>query len=543
MNRMNKRTFTWIMLLMGLSIAGIILVQIIWITNAIGVKNNLFDRSVNEALSHAVQRLEDRQNFQYMTHFGDIDSLDRFPQDVPPPPRQMRIIRDKRNPVNTRFEFKTDSGKTRTKTFTFSGNERKQFRTETIVVADRDTIVTDARSFFRMNQQHLDTLNSILDSLHVGSPGLHQRLDLKRSNLRNFTHRIFSEMNMVEQHELPLPELAAVVRAELADKDIPIPFELAVSEDDTIRELSAAADSLSLLHSQHAVRLYPHAVFNRDRKLHVYFPGQGRFIYRSVAWLLTASLLFSLIILLTFTLSILFMLRQKKISEMKTDFINNMTHEFKTPIATISVAADSILNGKVIGQPGRIQYYVEMIKKENIRMNRQVEDILTIARLDKKEFEFNWEAVNVHRLIEEVSESISLQIDRRGGTLVIKPDALNPVVTSDRLHGANLIYNLLDNANKYSEDCPQIEIVTRNVPKGLMISVSDKGIGMSKAVQSRIFERFYRQPSGNIHNVKGFGLGLSYVRAVLEANKGSIRVSSEVGKGSRFEVFLPFVRE
>ncbi len=228
---------------------------------------------------------------------------------------------------------------------------------------------------------------------------------------------------------------------------------------------------------------------------------------------------------------------------MKSDFINNMTHEFKTPIATISVAADSITNQKIIENPERIRYFVGMIKKENTRMNRQVEDILTIARLDKKDFEFKWEAVNLHEVIEAAIQSIVLQVEKKGGIIISDFSAINPVATSDSCHFANLIYNLLDNANKYSDKVPEIKISTRNSDNGVLIQLEDNGIGMTKAVQSRIFERFYRQTSGNIHNVKGFGLGLSYVKAVLEANRGSITVQSEPGKGSRFDVFIPFVRE
>jgi two-component system phosphate regulon sensor histidine kinase PhoR len=249
-----------------------------------------------------------------------------------------------------------------------------------------------------------------------------------------------------------------------------------------------------------------------------------------------------LFILATFALSIFYILRQKKISEMKNDFINNMTHEFKTPIATISVATDSFANEKVINNPERIRYFSGMIKKENERMNLQVEDILTIARLDKKDFEFNWETTNIHDLIEDTIEGIILQLEKRKGKIETKLNAANSIVTTDKKHIKNVIYNLLDNAIKYSVNPPEIKITTLNKSKGVVLVVEDNGIGMSKNVQAKIFEKFYRQPSGNVHNVKGFGLGLSYVKAVVEANHGTISVQSEPGKGSRFEVFLPFVR-
>jgi len=539
---MNRKTFTFIMVLMGLSIAGIILVQIVWINNAIGVKNDLFDRSVNEALTQAVQRLEDRRNFRIFTQVDDKDSLVWVQKGVPPPPpRQFGQHPDKKFPRDFEFEIQTDSAGNLQHTYTFSDDTGRQVHAKTVVV--RDTNLNGSTRFFNSSISKLDSLEQALDSMKYLSPGLHKRIEMRAQNLQNFTHRVISEITQVDHIELPLPEIVGLVRRELVDKDIPIDFDLGISNNDTLAEFSQDADSLALVNTSYVVRLYPHAIFDRNTKLHLYFPAQGRFIYKSVIWLLVASLVFSLIILLTFTLSILFMLKQKKISEMKTDFINNMTHEFKTPIATISLAADSIINEKVIRQPERIGYFVEMIKKENVRMNRQVEDILTIARLDKKDFEFKWEAVDIHQLIEAVSESIQLQVDKRGGELLMMLKAMNPIVTTDRVHCSNLIYNLLDNANKYSPESPHIEVATRNTGKGVVIAITDQGIGMSKAVQTKIFERFYRQTSGNIHNVKGFGLGLSYVRAIVEANKGSIQVRSEQDKGSCFEVFLPFVMD
>lgn len=226
---------------------------------------------------------------------------------------------------------------------------------------------------------------------------------------------------------------------------------------------------------------------------------------------------------------------------MKSDFINNMTHEFKTPIATISIAADSISNERVINDEEKIRFFAGMIKKENSRMNEQVERILQIARFDRKEFEFNFQAVDLHILITEVIKSITIQVDKRGGRIETKLDAVNPVATTDPIHFTNLIFNLLDNANKYSDESPDIIISTVNCPKGINLSIEDHGIGMTKAVQSKIFEKFYRLPSGNIHNTKGFGLGLSYVKAILDANGGTIKVYSEPGKGSRFIVFVPFL--
>ena len=228
---------------------------------------------------------------------------------------------------------------------------------------------------------------------------------------------------------------------------------------------------------------------------------------------------------------------------MKSDFINNMTHEFKTPIATISLAADTITNPKVINDETSIRHFIGMIKKENSRMNKKVETILQIASLDKKEIEFRFENVSVHTIIEHAIETIEIQVHQRKGKINLKLNAEKPDIFGDSEHLTNLVNNFLDNAIKYSPEAPEITVTTKNCEKGLILSVEDKGIGMSKTVQSKIFERFYRQSSGNVHDVKGFGLGLNYARSIIEAHKGSISVFSEPGKGSRFEIFLPFNME
>jgi two-component system phosphate regulon sensor histidine kinase PhoR len=369
-----------------------------------------------------------------------------------------------------------------------------------------------------------------------------RRIEIKTTRLKQVANKVVQEISTWEE-DVPIERINEVLTEELKNRNIPIPFRLGIIKDSIFTAKSELADTLLLNQSNYKVKLFPNGIFEKNTQLSVYFPEKDTYIYQTLNWLLFISMIFSVIVLLSFGFSIYFILKQKKISEMKSDFINNMTHEFKTPIATISVASDTIINQKVIENPERIRYFIEMIKKENTRMNRQVEDILTIARLDNKDFEFKWEAFNLHDVINEAKQSIEIQVEKKGGSIQSELLAANPVATSDPTHFANMIYNLLDNANKYSMNAPEIKISSRNTDRGVVITVEDKGIGMTKAVQSRIFERFYRQTSGNIHNVKGFGLGLSYVKAVLEANQGKISVNSEPGKGSRFEIFIPFVRE
>ena len=227
-------------------------------------------------------------------------------------------------------------------------------------------------------------------------------------------------------------------------------------------------------------------------------------------------------------------------SEMKSDFINNMTHEFKTPIATISLAVDSINTPAVINKAEQIKYYTNIIKEENRRMNSQVENVLQMSLIDKKDLELNIGTYDVHLLLSNAIKNISLHVDKRKGKLTSILNAENSFFEVDEVHFTNVILNLLDNAIKYSKTEPNIKITTKNNLNGILISIEDDGIGMSNDTLHRIFDKFYRVPTGNVHNIKGFGLGLSYVKAIIQNFDGQIEVSSTIGKGSIFTIFLPF---
>jgi two-component system phosphate regulon sensor histidine kinase PhoR len=285
-------------------------------------------------------------------------------------------------------------------------------------------------------------------------------------------------------------------------------------------------------------------VFPRERpvpgELRIFFPNKNAIILRSIGKTLLATLFFAGVILLCFGYTLYIIFTQKKLSEMKTDFINNMTHEFKTPIATISLAADSLNNPVVLKNEEKILRFYRIIKQENIRIHKQVEKVLQMALLDKKDFNLKWTSVDMHDLILSAIENISLQVETREGSVKGFLNASESIVKGDHTHLSNIINNLLDNANKYSPQKPHITVFTRNVDKGLEIMVKDEGIGLSREVRKFIFDKFYRVPTGNLHNVKGFGLGLSYVKTMVEAHKGKIDVRSELGKGSSFILYFPF---
>lgn len=260
----------------------------------------------------------------------------------------------------------------------------------------------------------------------------------------------------------------------------------------------------------------------------------NRLAWRQMTWIVFGSVIFIVIIFTAFYITIRALLNQKKLSEIKSDFINNMTHEFKTPLATISLAVDALRNEKVKNDPKKMEYFSNIIKDENKRMNKQVESILQAALLEKEEMKLDLKPAHAHELIESAVNNIRLPLEEKGGKLIVNMDAKNDYIMADEVNFTNIINNLLDNAVKYSKEDPVIKIRTFNVNDNLRVRIEDNGIGMNKETLQKIFEKFYRAHTGNIHNVKGFGLGLSYVKSIVEAHQGKIKAESTPGKGSIF---------
>ncbi|MEM8586040.1 MAG: HAMP domain-containing sensor histidine kinase [Bacteroidota bacterium] len=326
-----------------------------------------------------------------------------------------------------------------------------------------------------------------------------------------------------------------------------MPFDYAVFEkarDEFVifngRIASEPSRLASLSASPFHVVLFDDRTGEGPGTLYLDFPGRDNHVWSSLYPILALTGLLLIIILGCFTYAIMTILRQKKLSAMKIDFINNMTHEFKTPIATISLAVDSMTNPKIAGQADKVAKFAGIIKQENKRMNKQVEKVLQMARIDQKKVRLKISLVDMHEVVESAIANIGLQVEPKGGQVVTKLDADNAVIEGDQTHMANIVNNLLDNANKYSPEKPQITVETKQHRNGVLLSIADRGIGMSRDARKRIFDAFYRVSTGNRHDVKGFGLGLAYVKNIIEVHGGWIKVKSELGKGSKFTIFLPF---
>ena len=356
------------------------------------------------------------------------------------------------------------------------------------------------------------------------------------------------------EEKIDLEVLHNLIKQEFKNKRLPDEFDYGVyskldssfviindhfTVNDFNKEVSATnLNKGNLIESPYFVSLFQDEL-ESDGVLRVFFKNKG--IFSGHIWkTLIGSIVFIGLVLFCFAYTVYVIFHQKKVSEMKTDFINNMTHEFKTPIATISLAADSITSPMILNNAEKVKRFTEIIKQENKRMNAQVEKVLQMAVIDRRDFQLKMTGVNLHDVINQAVANASLQVEKKGGQVTSELKAEKALVEGDLTHVSNIINNLLENANKYSPDAPIISVHTKNVSNGVQVRVNDKGIGMTKEARKHIFDKFYRVHTGNLHDVKGFGLGLSYVKAMMTAHKGQIDVKSELGKGSSFILFFPF---
>ena len=386
--------------------------------------------------------------------------------------------------------------------------------------------------------------NSISGKAQTPPPTKQQVEAAKMRQQSEVVKGVFQQLVRVErpvQKRINPAKLDSLLKAEIRNQDINIPFEYGVQSRPQNRIFFASSQAAGKVPPPDAfqVSLFPNDLHAEGNYLYVVFPEKNRFLNFSAFWVMFASVLLSGAITSLFYASVSTIVKQKKLSEVKNDFINNMTHEFKTPISTVALACEMLQDADIQSNNGHLNRYLKVIQDENRRLGSQVEKVLQAAALDKGELSLKRTAVNLHEIIEAVLQNTGVQIEQRAGSIGLHLNAANPVVDADELHVTNLIYNLLDNANKYSPGAPHITIRTENLFGGVRFSVSDQGIGMNKETTGRIFDKFYRVPTGNIHNVKGFGLGLSYVKTVVEAHHGTVSVNSRLGGGSTFDIFLP----
>lgn len=520
---MNRKVFILIIFLMSISLIGIIAVQISWIKNSIELSDNQFKSDVNSALIKVSENISDRELNDF------YQKLSRFAQD------RERI---------TESEFKNffyqQIDTTKQETFEYAQTILEENYKFPIEFFENDSI--EFKKIF--SKEKVTIIKNVVSDkdikpLRTESFVKHKELkNLEKLLLNNQSKLLFSRLPILDR--VSNQEITLNLRRELSQRGIKTPFKYGVYNNAFATKLKSGYFRLDA-EKTHKVPLFVNNEGQSDYQLYVSFPEKKQYLLASVWKILVPSIIFILIVILAFISSLYQMIKQKQISEIKTDFINNMTHEFKTPIATINLALDAIKNPKIIDEKDKVLKYVKMIRDENKRMHAQVENVLRISKLEKNQLDVSKEKQDMHDLIEEAVTHVELLVNSKGGKINLHLDAIMSEVLANDFHFTNVIVNILDNAIKYSESEPIIDIFTENSAKSIIIKIKDNGIGMSKNIQKNIFRKFYREETGNIHNVKGHGLGLAYVKKIVEHHQGVVFVESEKGKGSTFSIKLPLI--
>lgn len=399
------------------------------------------------------------------------------------------------------------------------------------------------------------TVKSSYGSLEIGKehasiliPSMHSSYD-RRSEKQSQNLRFQSFM--LERGEMKIADrvladyLRHVIEIELKEKEIPGPYKYCVRCAVSGKTETVMGDED--YHPNKGTREYKTALFydetsSSQNYLYIYFPEQHAKQIKAATDFVLPSLLLMLIIIGIFVFTLQIILRQKKLSQIKNDFINNMTHELKTPISTISLASQMLKDNSLVHSPATIDHISGVIYDESKRLSSQVEKVLQTAVFNEGKLKLKFTDIDLNQIISQAVSNFEIRVTTSNGTIETTISAENPFISGDEIHITNVIFNLLDNAEKYSKEIPRIEILTENKGNWVIVQIRDYGIGISKENQNQIFERFYRIPTGNVHNVKGFGLGLSYVKRIVDEHHGKIKVESTVGKGTKFRLYFPVIK-
>jgi len=519
---MNKKLFALLIALMTLSLLGIIFVQGYWIKNAYQTKEDLFTSNVRQILMETSQEVQLKESeYYYNIYSSYVDSIET-PDNV-----NISEIIYKINSANSKEtliysdgileeDYKLSSSflDTEVDTIQFKKLTNKKSKTKIVAGIDGgDPTRISSESFNRLKDYERKQFEAAFSNISSRTP-LHKRV--KGS------------------------EIEEIISRELRERGMKSRFEYAVYSNNLATKVRSKKFNLNP-ETTYKVPIFENEESNTGYNLYVNFSEQDKVVLNSILGMALLSLVFTAVIILAYASALNQIFKQRQISQIKSDFINNMTHEFKTPIATINLALDALKNPKVKDNQEFLTRYLGMIREENRRMHAQVENVLRISKLEKNELDLPKERIILHELIDDAITHISLIVEDRGGYINTHFGALKSSILANESHFTNVIVNILDNAVKYSDDEPKIDIYTENVKNSIILKIRDQGMGMTKAVQKKIFEKFYREHTGDIHNVKGHGLGLAYVKRILDDHDAQIYVESEKDKGSTFIIKLHLI--
>ena len=496
-------------MLLAISLASILLFQFNWISDLNRLNEDRFKKDIQDVLYIVNQRLEEKEiinltkdNLQATfkvrrsNNDGGIELIEST--------FNKKTIND--NEITTTdgsLQFDIESGDN-------NQIDNKSGINASIMIEDLDDFIVDSAI---QNQ-----INKVLDRSEMIQIVLNKLL----TNDRTITSDI--DINIIEK----------IIDVSLVRKKMDIDYEFLIYDKELNKIVISNSENPKILKSEFSINLFQNDLIDSNLDLYIYFPDKDKFIGENNFYSLMFSVLFIVLIALCFYYVFLKLFDLKKLSEIKNDFIDNMTHELKTPISTISLACEALLDEDV--KPKAKEKYVTIIDKENARLGSQVERVLDIAKTEKDSYRFELKSIDIHKIINSSLNIIEFKISKRKGKILKKLDAENSIILGNERHLLNVINNLLDNANKYSMEPPEIFVETKSSRDYIDVSIRDKGIGIKKSSLNKIFDKFYREPQGNVHNVKGFGLGLSYVKNILDKHNAKISVNSKINVGTEFNI-------
>ena len=526
---MNKLFFRLLVLLMSLSLVGIILVQVYWFDRSFKNNDEQFKFHVKQVIGNVADKLQKQEAYSFYDKYNHLkDSTGKIPK------------------KNDLLEFYYVQKNPRTnKTIVYSNSIMSEDYHINSSFFDKKFDSVKFKSFSSKRVTEVYNNNTIDNSILNQSLIPDERIE-KVGNLDVLDNAQFEIFYKDIAAAMPLEErisntmLRKLIKKELEEYGVNTKFEFGIYSNGLATKIKSD-DFRYDKNATYSIPVFTDNEGNEKYKLLVTFPHKKKFLLSELVSITILSIIFTLIIIIAYSSALNQLIRQRQISEIKTDFINNMTHEFKTPIATINLALDAIKNPKIIDDKEKVLRYLQMIRDENKRMHAQVENVLRISKLEKKDLDIEKESNNIEDIINDAIEHVNLILEDRNGTITSHFNASRTSVLINDVHFTNVIVNILENAVKYSPNVPKIDIYTENIKDMILIKIKDNGLGMSKIAQKRIFEKFYREHTGDIHNVKGHGLGLAYVKRIVEDHNGQVYVESEKGKGSTFVIKIPLI--
>lgn len=512
---MNQKYIWLVTIVLAISLFGLILMQITYFRTASSIKEDQFTLTVNKALDKVVEKLEGEEMGKIIRE-GRYQGVSSTPKDLFSSSITKKAISQQSSYLRLEFPI--------------SSNLHEKTR---INVLSNDTVVY-RDSVRRLNVKEFSGLSKAAYKLQ--SKVFNNNLEVTKNFISTISRQMMASNRTIAER-IDFSELQHLLTESLRDNGIKLAFEYAVKSDNNvvIRSPHFFKNPSAIKYSK---QLFPNDMFGNSHSLYLYFPDKHKYMMRSYTMFLPSFIL-TLVLILCCAFTIFIIFRQKRLSKVKNDFINNMTHEFKTPISTISLASQMLKDNSVSNTSFSIEHIAKIINDESRRLTYQVEKVLQMAIFNEGRMKLKVKAINIHKIIQNLLPNFTIRVEDKNGNTYSNLDAQSDMIMADEVHISNVISNLLDNAIKYCQDAPEITLSTKNKNKGIIISISDNGIGIPKEDQKMIFERFYRVHTGNVHNVKGFGLGLSYVKKIIEAHGGNVHVESTLGKGSRFEFYLP----